>query len=42
MITLSLKIAGLIIGTWAGFKLAGIGIAWAKRGFKKLKPPEDD
>lgn len=36
---ISLKIAGIIIGTWAGFKLAGIGIAWLKKGIEDLKPP---
>lgn len=35
------KIAGLIVGVWGGFKLAELGIGWAKHYLKKLKPPED-
>ncbi len=37
-----LKLAGIILGVYGGFKLAGLGIAWLKHGFRELKPPEDD
>lgn len=39
---IALKIAGLIIGVWAGVKLGKIGIAWLKEGFKKLEPPKNN
>lgn len=39
---IALRIAGLIIGVWAGFKLASIGIAWLKEGFKRITPHKYD
>ena len=39
---IALRIAGIIIGIWAGIRLGKIGIAWLKQGFKKLEPPRDD
>lgn len=39
---IALKIAGMIIGVWAGVRLGKIGISWLKQGFKKLEPPKDN
>lgn len=33
-----LKGAGLIIGTYAVFKLGGIGIEWMKEVFERMRP----
>lgn len=32
--------AGIIIGFWAIFKIAGLGIRWAREGFRMLEPSE--
>ena len=42
LIMIALKVAGLIVGVWAGVKLSAIAIAWMKEGFEKLKPPKNN
>jgi hypothetical protein len=35
---IALKIAGIIVGVWAGFKLGGIAIEWLREGFNRIRP----
>lgn len=36
-----LKIAGAIIGFYAAIKIGGVGIAWTRELFDRMKPPRN-
>lgn len=35
---IALKIAGIIVGVYAGFKIGKIAIEWLKEGLEQLRP----